>query len=265
MYRRHLDFGTAKGNDADMEIPWRFSLVALLAASLQAQSGPTAGIQHPSINGMVTDSIGRPLAGTEVRLVVKDTVVSVTRTDEDGRFAVAGNIQGRSLLQLRRLGFQLREVELFFPRDSTRPLLIQLEVAAQELGATQVLDSSGAHGWLREFLERRQSNSHGHYFTRDDILKRRPQFLSEMLRTVPGVSIGQLRTGGFRLRMRGCRYAPMIWIDGTRAPGSELDEVARADDVGALEVYPTPAGVPAQYLDRSNVGCGTILVWTRLD
>ena len=264
MYRRHLDFRRRKGNDAGMAFLWRFSLVALFAAGLQAQGSATAGTQVSSINGVVTDSLGRPLVGAEVRLVVQDSAVSVTRTDDDGRFVVAGSLRGRTWLHLRRLGFLSRDVELFFPRDSTRPLFIQLEAAAQGMDPTEVRDSSGV-GLLREFDQRRQSNSYGHYFTRDDIARRRPLFLSEMLRTIPGVTVGQLRTGGFRLRMRGCRYPPMIWIDGTRFPGTELDELARVDDVGGMEVYPTSSGVPAQYLDRSNVGCGTILVWSRLD
>jgi hypothetical protein len=253
------------GNDAGMEFLWRFSLVALVATSLPAQGGGTAVTPLTAINGMVADSIGRPLAGTEVHLLVRDSAVGITRTNEDGRFVVTGNIQGRSRLHLRRLGFQSRDVELFFPRDSTRSLFIRLEASAQDLEVAEVRDSAGPGGWLREFDERRQTNSHGTYFTRDAILRRKPQFLSELLRTVPGVAVIQSRTGGFRLRMRGCRYAPMVWIDGTRMVGLELDEIARVDDVGALEVYPTSAGVPAQYLDRANVGCGTILVWTRLD
>lgn len=264
MYRQHLDFRRPERNDAAMAFLCRFSLVALFAAGLQAQDSATAGARRTSISGMVTDSLGRPLEGAEVRLVVKDSAVGVTRTDEDGRFVVAGNLQGRSWLHLRRLGFHSRDMELFFPRDSTRPLFIQLEAAAHGMEVTEVRDSSGV-GLLREFDQRRQSNSYGHYFTRDDISRRRPLFLSEMLRTIPGVTVGQLRTGGFRLRMRGCRYPPMVWIDGTRFRGTELDELARVDDVGGMEVYPTSAGVPAQYLDRSNVGCGTILVWSRLD
>lgn len=248
-----------------MEFLWRFSLISLVATSLQAQGGAAAGTHLTTVTGTVADSIGRPLVGTEVHLLVQDTAVSIARTDQDGRFAVAGNIKGRSWLHLRRLGFQSRDVELFFPRDSTRSLFIRLDAAAQEMNVTEVRDSAGTGGWLREFDERRQTNSHGTYFTREAILRRKPQFLSELLRTVPGVAVMQSRTGGFRLRMRGCRYAPLVWIDGTRMAGLELDDIARVDDVGALEIYPTSAGVPAQYLDRSNVGCGTILVWTRLD
>ena len=190
------------------------------------------------------------------------TEISLAQTDQEGRFVAVGSIQGRSWLHVRHFGFQTRDVELFFPRDSTRLLLILLELAAPDVAGMEGRDSSGDEGLLKAFHERRQSNSLGHYFTRDEILSRRPQFLSEMLRNVPGVTISQAREGGFRLRMRGCRYAPLVWIDGSRTPGTELDEVARVDDVAGMEVYTSPSGVPAQFLDRSNVGCGTILVWT---
>lgn len=262
---RNLDFRRTTGNDAAMTTLGHFALAALLSAGLQAQSTTNAAPPRMTIAGFVTDSTGHPLVGAEVRLVVQDTAVGTTRTDEDGRFALTGRVEGRSRLHARRVGFKPRDLELFFPRDSARSILIQLESAAQDLAAAEVLDSSGAVGGLRDFHLRRQSNRLGHYFTRQEIGRRQPLFLSEMLRGIPGVLIAQSRTGGFVIRTRGCRYGPVIWIDGTRAPGSELDELARADDVGGMEVYTTPAGVPAQYLDRSNVGCGTILVWTRVE
>lgn len=246
-----------------MGVPRAFLLATVCAAHLHAQSGSPASAPHTTLIGSVVDSSGRPLAGAEVSLVVLDTSLSSMRTGEDGQFVVAGIVTGRSWLQVRRLGFQSRDVELFFPRDSTRKLLIQLDAAPRDLAAAEVHDTAGMDGWLHEFHERRQSNGLGHYFTRADIVRRQPQYLSEMLRMIPRVSIARSRTGALVLRMRGCRYAPMVWIDGSRAAGSELDEVARVDDVEAMEVYPTSAGVPAQYLDRSNVGCGTILVWSR--
>jgi hypothetical protein len=240
-----------------------FLLAALCAANLDGQVAAPAATPHANINGTVVDSAGRPLIGVEISLVVQDSTLSSTRTGDDGQFLVGGIISGRSWLHVRRLGFQSRDVELFFPRDSTRMLLIQLDATPQDLAAAEVHDTAGTHLWLREFNERRQSNGLGHYFTRADIVRRQPLYLSEMLRVVPRVTMARSRTGGLVLRMRGCRYAPMVWLDGSRVVGSELDEIARVDDVEAMEVYPTSAGVPAQYLDRTNVGCGTILVWSR--
>jgi hypothetical protein len=72
------------------------------------------------------------------------------------------------------------------------------------------------------------------------------------------------------VRLRGCgvrgqsaeKVGPMVWLDGVRLVGAEIDEVTQATDIAAIEVYNSFAGVPAQYLDRSAV-CGTILVWTK--
>jgi len=251
--RRSLDFHWAEHDDARMRI-----LAGLCFLMLPFHEGSA---QPTTLRGAVTDSSGRPLAGAEVRLVDGGTEVSVARTGEDGRFAVAGVIRRRTGLHVQLVGFKPAAVELFFPRDSLRLLSIELEPASRNVGESEESDSSSA-ARLQKFYERRRSNSYGHYFTRQEIVARLPQYLSEMLRTVPGVTISS-RVGGFRIRMRGCRYAPIVWIDGTRTPDSELDDVARVDDVAAMEVYTTPAGTPAQYLDRSNVGCGTILIWSR--
>lgn len=136
-------------------------------------------------------------------------------------------------------------------QDSVRARLTAQDTAAAEAPA------------LREFNERRRSNSLGYFYTRVEIMQRRSRFLSEALRSVPGLTISTSRTGpGFVIRARGCRYAPVLWVDRGRVGDTEVDELVRIDEVAAVEVYTSPAGVPAQYTDRSNVGCGTIIVWT---
>ena len=55
----------------------------------------------------------------------------------------------------------------------------------------------------------------------------------------------------------------MLWVDGQRVPGAELDEVVPPDDIAGIEFYTSMAGVPAQYLERQNRACGTLLVWTK--
>lgn len=263
-YRPSLDFKHVNQHDAGMWILGSLALVVLGAGSLQGQVAVAGRSSQATIVGMVTDSTGRPLAGAQIRLVADDSVLSLARSDEDGRFMAVGNVRRRSRLQVQRLGYRARDLELFFPRDSTRPLLIQLESVGRHAEGAPGGEPTGDDGSLREFHDRRQSNSLGHYFTRDEIVRRQPQFLSEVLRSVPGVTVSPSRTGGFVLRMRGCRYAPIVWVDRHRLAGTELDDIARVDDVAALEVYSGPTGVPPQYLDRSNVGCGTILVWTRV-
>ena len=81
-----------------------------------------------------------------------------------------------------------------------------------------------------------------------------------MLRTIAGASLSSDRAGN-RILLRNCK--PMVWVDGMRAPGAELNDVARPTDVAGLEVYPSSAGLPPQYQDRNNRMCGAIVVWTR--
>jgi hypothetical protein len=245
----------------------RVALAVMVAAVLGAKSASgqeaIAAKRGFTIVGVVSDSGGTPLSDAEVRLIVAGAQMTLTRTTAEGRFSISSDTSGPSKLRVRRLGFHPVEVGLLFPRDSSRVLSVLLSAAPLRLSEVEVLEEAEPGGWLREFHERRRTNSFGRYFTRETIQSSHGHHASEVLRTTPGVTLIGARRFGYVIRMRGCRYAPMVWIDGTRVPRAELDEVVRREDVAAMEVYPSLAGVPAQYMDRSNSGCGTIVVWTR--
>lgn len=114
--------------------------------------------------------------------------------------------------------------------------------------------------WLRDFDQRSSSNKLGYFLNARQIEALHPQFTSDALRRIPGVVVVPSHGIGNGVRIRGC--APLVWVDGQRAPGAELDEVTHGSDVAALEVYRSLAGVPAEFTDRSAT-CGTILVWMK--
>lgn len=204
--------------------------------------------------------------GAEVRLIVAGATLNEARTGDDGRFFVSGEVtgKGRSTLQVRRVGFSSREVELVFPRDTMGVLIIVMNRSAARLAGVDVAaDAEDASGWLREFYQRRKSHNLGIYFTRQEMISKQPRYVSDVLRGVPGITLSSSRRDGLLVRMRNCKYAPVVWLNGFRMAQTELDDVARLDDIAAMEVYLTNAGVPPEFLDRSNLGCGTILVWTR--
>lgn len=241
---------------------WRVAaLTALCATSGLAQRASPAGTT--SIAGVVTDVRGRPLDDAEVRLLLGDSISDIAHTNDSGRFVVRGVPLASSRLQARRIGYAVREVALNLPFDSTRTVRIALDPLPATLAGVDVVERNGdVTGWLRDFDERRRTNSFGRFFTRDDIARRSARHLSDLLRSIPGVSFIAVREG-YLIRMRGCRLAPIVWIDGLRAPRAELDEVMNLNDVAGLEVYTSVAGVPAKFMDRSNAGCGTIVIWTR--
>jgi hypothetical protein len=241
----------------------RLSVVLILACVGEARAQSPQSSPRHVVSGMVVDTAGAPLDGAMVLLLTRDAPAASVSTANGGKFAIAGDMTGSSSLLVRRLGYHPREVPLSFPRDSAHLLTIELLINPAPLREIVVGPANPPSGWMRGFYERKNAHSFGHFFSRAEIRARNAIHLSEILRTVPGLSLMPGRGGGFLVRLRGCRLAPIVWVDGQRAPRSELDDVVMVNDIEGIEIYASTAGVPAQFLDRSNAGCGTILVWTR--
>src|SRR3712207_4316935 len=102
-------------------------------------------------------------------------------------------------------------------------------------------------GRLREFYERKGRNAWGTFIEREDIERRRPMWMSNMLRMVPGVRVLPSRDGiGNAIRMRGC--TPTVFVDGLPIREAQLDEVVYPSDIAAVEVYRSNAGMPPQFM-----------------
>jgi hypothetical protein len=122
-----------------------------------------------------------------------------------------------------------------------------------------IVDADG--GRMQEFQDHRRTSSFGHFFDQKDIQKLSPRFVSDLFRGVPGAT---LQTGsgiGNKVKLREC--TPRVWVNGVRTVNAEIDEVARPSEVEGIEIYPSWAGTPPQYMDRENRACGTVVIWTR--
>jgi outer membrane receptor for ferrienterochelin and colicin len=162
-------------------------------------------------------------------------------------------------LRIRRLGYAMQSFDVDTRVPSSAALEIVLNTVASEL--EEVTIAANEQGKLREFYEHKQQRaSFGRFFEQHEIRRLGPTNPSDLFRTVPGVVVATA-SGGNTLRIRGCQ--PMVWVDGQRVPGAELDEVIHASEIAAIEFYPSNAGIPAQYLERENRLCGSVLVWTR--
>ncbi len=242
----------------------RLHLIVLLLAPASALSGQSPRAASRAIAGIVVDSARAPVPGAEVRQIAGDTIRSLARTADDGRFVLVVAQATPASIRVRRMGFIEAAVAIPLRQSVTDTLVVVLaEVPASLAEIDVVAPEEEMAGWLREFYQRRRSNSFGRYFTRQTIQDAGKYHMSELLRMTPGVTLAPGRRFGYVVRMRGCRDAPMIWLDGSRLPGAELDDISKPADIAAMEVYTSSAGVPVQFMDRSNRGCGTILLWTR--
>jgi outer membrane cobalamin receptor len=121
---------------------------------------------------------------------------------------------------------------------------------------------NSARGRLGEFQAHKGNPSFGRFFEQEEIEKRRAGRISDLFRSVPGVTVTAMSGLGNSVRVRGCQ--PTLWVDGIRVPGTEVDEVANPTDIAAIEVYISAAGVPAEYRDRDTRACGVIVLWSRV-
>jgi hypothetical protein len=234
------------------------SFAALSALSLQAIGAQTGAPAVKDVTGIVVDAQRTPLASVEITLKREGEENRVVSSGDDGRFAFSNVRAGAVTLMARRLGYAAKSIDLRVPNpNASSKLEVVLDAIPSEL-ASVVVEESKQH--LAEFYDRKANSNFAKFFDQKDIKKRNPLYVSDLLRSVAGATISSNGAGN-QILLRGCK--PMVWVDGMRAPGAELDEVARPSDIAGLEVYPSNAGLPAGYQDRNNRMCGAIIVWTR--
>jgi hypothetical protein len=234
--------------------------IAFSAPPLPAQATPAAPAYE--LKGSVLDGSRRPLDQVEVVLIRDGAIVHTVLSGDNGRFTFGRVTAGQVMLHFRRLGYAAQTLELEVgPGGHPRVSEIVLVEVPSQLTEVTISTEVGSQRY-RGFYERKQSRaSFGRFLEHKDIRRLGPANPSDLFRTVPGATIRTANLNGNTIRIRGCQ--PMVWVDGQRVPGAELDEVVQPTEIGAIEFYPSSAGVPAQYMERGNRLCGLILVWTR--
>lgn len=244
---------------------WMAALVAgaasiLLPPAVEAQKGTG------TVAGIVKDSSGIVIPSVEV--VVVKTGVTV-RSDTRGRFMIAGVPVGAVDISFRRISFA--PVILNFPiteDDTVEAQVILGATAAQMLPAT-VVDAPAEHQRRLEAFEAHRRAGAGHFITRADIERRSPHRLTDLLRSVPGTSIGLDGNGMPTLLFAGTPHGnhctPAYFMDGMRVRALNIDDIPPVD-VEGIELYSGSAGLPPEYNQAigSTAVCGTVVIWTRL-
>jgi hypothetical protein len=241
---------------------WRLVLLTALTA-LEAGVSWAQDARGRTLAGIVTDTARNPLPGVEIGLLEGRVISRTLRTRDDGRFELADLPPGKTSILVRRLGYQPRSYTIQIRAGATRAFLpVVLDAMPTELEKVIVMARiATSRGRLREFYERKSKSGWGSFIDREQIERRNPARMSDMLRTMPGVRLFTTRNGRTIVRLRGC--APTLWLDGMPLRGTEIDDIVFPMDVAGVEVYRGSAGTPPQFMDIN--GCGAIVVWTRIE
>jgi hypothetical protein len=216
------------------------------------------------LNGIVTDSSGAAIPAAEVIVVAYGITV---RTDENGAFRLPVLPAGDHVLRVRRIGFYPRTRNFSVQDGESWQLLIELAAAPVTLTPIGVTADLSL-GKMAAFERRRQGNV-GLFVTREQIVARKPMLLSDVVRTMPGVSVGPGRGAGAagRMTMRpaplGGRFdcTPDFYVDGLFVPNFNIDAIPPAD-VQGIELYRGPSDTPVDFRSM-NAPCGVVAIWTR--
>jgi hypothetical protein len=234
------------------------TVTVLPATSLKLIAQPLSPARY-EVSGIVIDEGKAPIPSAELALMRRGQPSRLVRSGADGRFSFSNVTPGPIALTVRRLGYKATSVDVeMSPAGVATPVEIALEEIATDVDMVLV---EASKGHLREFYEHKATNNFGKFFDQKDIERLARSYVSEVLRNVPGATLEASERTGNRVVLRGCR--PTLWVDGVRAVGADIDEVARPSDLAGMEVYPSWAGLPIQYQDRDNRMCGVIVLWTR--
>lgn len=222
-------------------------------SSLPAQGAPSR------LAGVVVDLQGTPLAGAKVSLNREGKATENTRSNAEGKFEFANVAGGVASITAHHLGYGQRTLSLMIAPSATRDTVqIELVPVPTEIDSVVIEESAGR---LQEFAEHRKQSKFGHFLDQNQIREQSPRYVSELFKKIPGARLLPSNGFGSKLELRGCR--PKIWLDGVLAQDADIDEVINPSEIAGIEIYPSWAGVPAQYMDRENRACGAVIIWSR--
>ncbi|QJR34518.1 TonB-dependent receptor plug domain-containing protein [Gemmatimonas groenlandica] len=244
---------------------WRVALAACAATALLPCTDLAAQVATPVLTGLVKGTVltelRRPLVGAQIRF---GSAVDFAESDDAGQFTAAKVSAGAMWLRVRRIGYRPESLLVTVVAGQSIEPTVTMSQIAQNIAAVKVIGRRDMTGPMAGFYKRLQAGG-GRYFTQADIEKRQPNRMSDLLRSVPGIRI-ESRGLENKVRIRGARCSPLVWIDGQGLFAAEFDlDAVDPRSFEGIEVYSGPASVPMEFQgnQRMSSSCGTIVLWSR--
>lgn len=248
--------------------PSTISRSAVAALLLATCPSPHSAQTLSRLKGTVISLDSTPLSAASVRLLGTDRA---TRTDSNGRFALANVPSGVQLIQVKRIGYESMTSRLDIGVGETLEVQVVLGDAAVQLPEVEVTGAPPLPAMLRGFYARKSQGS-GYFLTRRDIEQLQPRMFTDLLRRAPGIRLQPVRGpsgNSFQAlsdRAAGVRACPILYyIDGVPVPVSGdvgVNNLIHPNDVEAIEVYSGSARVPVEFLSGNASNCGVVVIWT---
>ena len=238
-------------------------------------SGSPLALTAQTVNGVVRDSAGRPVAEADV---IVPSLNARTRTDSSGRFTLSRVRGGRHELRVRKIDFR-PYAEAFTMRDgATMRLEVRLDRLPPLLEAvTARVDADKCDPYSLAGFECRRMAGEGMFRDAGQIRALRPEHWADMFDGMPGIR--RIMTSGplgpeWRIEARPSRCLMELWngqrpmeLPADGLPGYPPDLLWRPSDVVAIEYYDEYRKIPARYqyfvVRPGEQPCELVIYWLR--
>ena len=214
------------------------------------------------IRGQVRGSNRRPIIGAQITLWGTS---QQTRTNDDGEFSLGGLPGGTHTLEVRAIGFMPTQMAVDILEGQAGAAEVELAGIAVTLDTVKVTAQRLYASRKLVETERRIRSGMGHILGPEEITKRNPWVLTDLLRTMPGIRVIPNRFGADEVWIRERRglgfCRPEFIVDNIRMVVDQdfpVNSIVPMSDVLALEVYTNM--VPGEFITHTD--CGVIAVTT---
>lgn len=230
---------------------------------------------------VIADESGTPLANVMVVLrTPAGSYVGKTETDAAGMFDVTVKVSSGITLRAVRRGYQPTTTPtLYFDGRSFFGVEIRMAPDVVLLAPLEVVARSDVdRSHFLDAFRHRLRTGFGRYITRAEIESRNPVYVSDLLRSIPGIDLAADASGHRAVvqsrRAGGMTCTTRVFVDGFMAnppvatasgPRSDifrLDDVVSPHSVEGIEIYTGTATIPPEFL-TTDAPCGVIAIWTR--
>lgn len=220
------------------------------------------------LRGKVVSANGSPVAGARVE--VEGTVTQPVLTNADGEFTLAELPSGTQSVVARQMGFAPVTQPVELSTRAPSQTVITMSRPVQMLETVVVEAQSELELGLENIgFKRRERGLTGTFMDAEDIMRRGPNVLTAVFRTVPTLRV--VPDGPYDYRVESSRGHQLggncvkYWLDGIQYeaifPG-DVDRMIPPYNIAAIEVY-NGSNVPIEFSSANTNNCAVIVVWSK--
>lgn len=243
--------------------------VAAAVATLSSMASLAGGQPRRIVQGVVSDGSNRPVPLCAVLVAGVGAAIS----DDSGRFQLEIPHNEKILLDVRHVGYMLSRFLLGPGGDTTLDVLIlqrPTQLPTVDITSSRLKPPSLA-GFEQRMADRKRGAGTGQFITAADIAKLTASRPSEILETVPSISVRRTGGSGSRSAVYGrsagrSQCAATVFLDGIRlGSNGVIDDYVLPTEIAGIEIYQRGLLAPAKFQSAltKDQSCAVIVVWTK--